>query len=120
MWSRAELPTRLAWAAACCLVSACAGAGAAGGVNSVCPVRAGAAVTQIDVFDGDPADLAYLAPDDERKAPGTYTVKGIYDQGRYVTIRCHYGADSVDVKLADRVERCRFSGGDAHPALSCK
>lgn len=120
MSSRADLPKLLAWLAAGCMLTACAGAGAAGDSASVCPIRKDAGVTQIDVFDGDPADLAYLAPDDDKQGSDTYTVKGIYDHGRYVTVRCHYGAASVDVKLADRVARCRFSGGDAHPALACK
>jgi hypothetical protein len=36
-----------------------------------------------------------------------------------LTIRCHYGHATTDVKLAKPVAQCRYSG-DAHPALACK
>ena len=121
MSSKVEIPKLLAWVAASCMATACSGADVAQGPNSVCPVRQGPGVSQIDIFDGDPAELASLAPDDGQKGANTYTVKGIYDQGRYVTIRCHYGrAAAVDVKLANRVAQCTFSGSEAHPALTCK
>lgn len=114
----------LASAAAFVLATACAGADAparSAAAASVCPIRAGASVSQIDVFDGEPADQAFLAPDDDGKGQNTYTVKAIYAQGRYVTVRCHYGSTVVeDVKLPNPVTRCLFSGGAAHPALSCK
>jgi hypothetical protein len=110
----------LAWVVACRMATACAGADALEPATSVCPVRAGARVSQIDIFDGDPAELAFLAPDDENKAPNTYTVKSIYDEGRYVTVRCHYGPTLVVVQLAKRIARCTFSGGDTRPALTCK
>jgi hypothetical protein len=55
---------------------------------SVCPVRAHTTVRQIDLFDGPPADLAYLAPADPDRAPNLYPVREVYQQGRIVTIRC--------------------------------
>jgi hypothetical protein len=42
----------------------------------VCPARPDAAVTQIDLFDGDPADQAQLAPDDDRAGANTYSGQG--------------------------------------------
>lgn len=121
---RAEAGKLAASAAACVLATACAGADAPGhhvAAPGVCPVHANAAVTQIDIFDGDPAGLAFLAPDDERDGEGVYTVKDIYAKGRIVTVRCHYGASVVeDVRLTKPVARCLFSGGDAHPTLVCE
>ena len=119
MWSN-EMAKLAAALAACCLATACAGADAARPAASVCPVHAGAAVSQIDLFDGDPADQALLAPDDDQKGQDTYSVKGVYDAGRTLTIRCHYGAASEDVKLVKPVSQCRYSGGDKHPALTCR
>jgi len=42
---------------------------------SVCPVRAHTTVRQIDLFDGPPADQAYLAPADPDRAPNLYPVR---------------------------------------------
>lgn len=115
-----ELARLAACLAACCLATACAGADAARPAAGVCPARPGAAVTHIDLFDGDPADQALLAPDDDQKGANTYSVKGVYDAGRTLTIRCHYGAASEDVKLVKPVAQCRYSGDDKHPALACR
>ena len=84
-------------------------------------LHAGAAPSQIDVYDGDPSEQAILAPDDST-GPGanTYTVKQVYAEGRVVTIRCHYGHDAVDVKLSRPVAACRFSGDEARPQVVCK
>lgn len=120
MSSRIDLPKLLACVAAGFMVTACAAAKTTHGSNSVCAVHPGAPVTQIDIFDGDPAELAFLAPDDDQKASNTYTVKGVYAQGRHVTVRCHYGKTSEDVVLKNPVSRCQYSGDDAHPALACK
>jgi hypothetical protein len=121
MSSRTDLVKLLACLAAACLATACAGADAAKTASgNLCPARQGTVASQIDLFDGDPAEQAFLAPDGDEKGPDIYTVKGIYDQGRYVTIRCHYGKEAVDVKLVKPVSRCTYSGGDAHPALACK
>ena len=115
-----EMAKLAAALAACCLATACAGADAARPAASVCPAHAGAAVSQIDLFDGDPADQALLAPDDDRKGQNTYSVKSVYDAGRTLTIRCHYGATSEDVKLVKPVMQCKYSGSDTRPALACK
>ena len=115
-----ELAKLLACVAAACMATACAGADAAPHAASVCPARTGAPVTQIDLFDGDPADQALLAPDDDKAGANTYSVKPVYDAGRVLTIRCHHGSASEDVRLTRPVAQCRYSGGDAHPALTCK
>ena len=115
-----EWPRLAASLAACCLATACAGADAARPPASVCPARAGAPVTQIDLFDGDPADQALLAPDDDRNGQDTYSVKSVYDAGRPLTFRCHYGAASEDVRLTRPVTQCKYTGGDKHPALACR
>ena len=115
-----EMAKLLACVAVACMATACAGADAAPHAASVCPARTGAPVTQIDLFDGDPADQALLAPDDDKKGSNTYSVKPVYDAGRVLTIRCHHGSTSEDVKLTKPVAQCRYSGDDAHPALTCK
>jgi hypothetical protein len=86
----------------------------------VCPPRAGASPSQIDVFDGDPSEQAFLAPDDDRKGANTYTVKSVYDQGRTVTVRCHFGKEAVDVKLTKPVSACRYSEDGGRPQIVCK
>jgi len=103
------------------MLSACAAADASpkSAVAGVCPLRAGATPGRIDVFDGDPSEQAILAPDDDGPGANTYTVKDVYAQGRTVTIRCHYGGDSVDVKLPKPVTSCRFSGDDHHAQIFC-
>jgi hypothetical protein len=115
-----ELAKLLACIATACMATACAGADVAPPSQSVCPARANAAVTQIDLFDGDPADQALLAPDDDKAGANTYSVKPVYDAGRVLTIRCHRGAASEDVKLAKPVAQCRYVEPGGHPALTCK
>jgi hypothetical protein len=69
--------------------------------------------------DGDPSEQVLLAPDGDQGGANTYTVEQVYAPGRIVTIRCHFGKDAVDVKLAKPVGVCRYAG-DAHPQMSCK
>lgn len=86
----------------------------------VCPIRTGVSPTQIDVFDGDPSEQVLLAPDDDGPGANTYTVKDIYAHGRTITIRCHFGKEAIDVKLANPVAACRYSGGDGHAQITCR
>ncbi|TWB41948.1 hypothetical protein FBZ90_107327 [Nitrospirillum pindoramense] len=52
----------------------------------------------------------FLAPDDDRTGRNTYTVSGIYQDGRFVTVRCNYAsAFSVDVELKEKISKCLFS-----------
>jgi hypothetical protein len=120
MWWR-DLSRRMAWLALAGTVSACAAdAAPKPAVPGVCPLRADASPSQIDVFDGDPSEQVFLAPDDDRKGANTYTVKHIYAQGRTVTIRCHFGKEAVDVKLTKPVAACRYSEDGGHAQLACK
>lgn len=86
----------------------------------VCPVHSHNKLKQIDIFDGDPKDLAFLAPDDD--ASNTYTLSGIYEQGRIVTVRCKYkNGEVVDVPLTGRIDKCIFSRSkQGASSLICK
>jgi len=120
LWSEAS--RRIAWLALVGALSACAAADARPGQAAVgvCPLRAGASPSQIDVFDGDPSEQAILAPDDDATGANNYTVKDVYAQGRAVTIRCHYGQDNLDVKLPKPVSSCHYSGDAHHAQIACK
>ena len=86
----------------------------------VCPVRSDSKVKQIDIFDGDPKDLAYLAPDDENS--NTYTVSGIYERGSSITVRCKYkDCKVVEVPLTAVIDKCVFSRSkQGASSLVCK
>jgi len=105
----------VAWLAALLLATAlpaCASGGArAGGAGTpgvdVCSMRAGDPLQQIHLFDGPPADLAYLAPDGPGRAASTYTLKAIHAGGGSVTVRCIYrSGEAVEVVLARTVSLC--------------
>jgi hypothetical protein len=115
-----ERARRAACIAACFVATACAGADRPRAPASVCPAHAGTGVSQIDLFDGAPSDQVQLAPDDDQAGANTYSVKNVYDAGRTLTIRCHYGATSEDVKLVKPVSTCRYTETGSHPALSCR
>lgn len=97
-------------------------AGIEADAKDVCPARANEKVKQIDIFDGKPEELAFLAPDDDEKAPNTYTLKNIYEQGRIVTIRCTYDSGFIfELPMKDKVDNCHFSRSKAGvPKLVCK
>lgn len=83
------------------------------GADSVisCPIRLNDSIQQIDIFDGKPEEMAYLAPDDDKSTPSIYSLRYIYDQGRTVTIRCKYNSGSIfDRELKDKVNKCTFMG----------
>lgn len=88
--------------------------------TGVCPLHAGATPSQIDVFDGLPSEEVILASDDDGAGANTYTVKDVYAQGRSVTIRCHCGQESIDIKIPQPVTVCRYSGDDRHAQMTCK
>jgi hypothetical protein len=90
--------------------------------EGVCPTRRNEKVQQIDIFDGKPVELAYLAPDDEQTSPNTYTLNHIYEEGRSVTIRCKYDSGFVyDVELKNKVNQCKFfRNKSGNPRLICK
>jgi hypothetical protein len=82
--------------------------------------RTGVSPNQLDVLDGDPSELVLLAPDDDGRRANTYTVKDIYAQGRTIAIRCHFGKEAIDVKLANPVAACRHSGGNGRAQITCR
>src|SRR5262245_2893377 len=118
-WSRAAALLALT------LLSACAGDRAPANraqTTQVCPVRPDAALRFVDVFDGDPASLATLIPDEAKEESGRWNLGYVYDAGRFVTIRCKYSDDRTqDIKLSSRVSACDYAI-DAQKTLtvSCK
>ena len=91
-------------------------------VKGVCPTRGNEKIQQIDIFDGKPEELAYLAPDDDQTSPDTYTLNYIYEKGQIVTIRCKYDSGFVyDVELKNKVSQCKFSRNKSgNSSLICK
>ena len=78
--------------------------------SPVCPIRQNQPLRYVDVFDGEPADLATLEPDVAKARYGHWVLGYIYDEGRFVTIRCKYAdKQTQDVKLVKRVERCSYA-----------
>ncbi|ABM32091.1 hypothetical protein QRO11_16190 [Paracidovorax citrulli] len=76
----------------------------------VCPIRQNQPLRYVDVFDGEPSGLATLEPDVAKKRYGHWVLGYIYDEGRFVTMRCKYADKQThDVKLASRVEQCSYS-----------
>ena len=75
----------------------------------VCPARPNDAIQQIYLFDGRPEELAFLAPDGAATASNVYTLRSIYDNGGFVTVRCAYKSGSiVDVELKCKTNKCTF------------
>lgn len=109
MWSKTERRPGWRFATLFLLITCSCSTWACAKPASVCPKRSHAHVQQIDVFDGKPEDQAFLAPDDPDRAPDIYTLAEIYDQGRTVTVRCHYdNGPAQDVELKTRTQTCRF------------
>lgn len=80
------------------------------GSTGVCPARKHEKVVQIYIFDGKPDEQVFLAPDDDEKAPNTYTLAKIHQAGRTVTVRCEYSKGPVhDTELKKNVKRCQSS-----------
>lgn len=118
MWSKIECRIG-AWL----LMAACSATSlACAKTASVCPARGAVVVQQIDLFDGPPQDQALLAPTDPDHDPNLYRLDEIYQQGRTVTIRCHYGdGQTRDVELKKPVKQCRYAetGKQHTPTLVC-
>lgn len=109
MWSNAERPSNRCLTRAVLLLGCVVATAACASPTSVCPARRHAIVQQIDIFDGPPKDLAFIAPDDPDKAPDTYTLGDIYARGGKVVVRCHYGDGATrDVELKPGTRSCRY------------
>jgi hypothetical protein len=77
------------------------------GAAAVCPARPSDIVQSIDVFDGAPAELAYLAADGRRNGADVFTLGQIRAAGRAVVVRCKYRSGaSVDVEVAAAASEC--------------
>lgn len=75
----------------------------------VCPIRPSHPLRYVDVFDGEPAELATLVPGLAKESYGYWLLGYVYDAGRFVTIRCKYAdKQTLDVKLANRINRCDY------------
>jgi hypothetical protein len=88
----------------------------------ICPYRDGQPLHNVDVFDGPPEEMATLVPDKDQKRSGYWLLAGVYDGGRFVTIRCKYAdGQASDVKILNKVTKCDYKT-DAKKALtiSCK
>lgn len=80
----------------------------------LCPDRLQDPIQQIYLFDGLPEDQAYLAPDNDTTAANLYSLKAIYDKGRFVTARCKYqGGSILDIELRKPLAKCTFREGKA-------
>jgi len=91
-------------------LSACSGDRERPQPTQVCPVRPDAALRFVDVFDGDPASLATLIPDEAKEESGRWNLDYVYKAGRFVTIRCKYADDKTqDVKLTTKVSGCDYA-----------
>ncbi|WDD93911.1 hypothetical protein Bsp3421_004014 [Burkholderia sp. FERM BP-3421] len=88
----------------------------------VCPVRDGAPLRFVDVFDGAPDEQATLVPDQAGATAGNWQLGYVYDAGRFVTVRCKYAdGQASDVKLAKRIARCDYRiGADKTLGLNCR
>lgn len=104
------------------LLSVTMGCVSVSGAKGVCPDRVHEKVRQISIFDGNPDELAYLAPDDDEKASNTYSLGYIYEKGNIVTIRCTYGSGFVfNISMRNKINRCKYSLSKAGtPILVCK
>lgn len=90
-------------------ISTIAGYASVSSATEVCPARREQALRYVDVFDGDPAEMASLVPNETTDTKGYWDLGYVYDQGRVVTVRCKYADKEIrDVKLSERVSRCRY------------
>jgi hypothetical protein len=109
------------WVMGAMVVASPAIAGSPAG-KAVCPARDGGRLKFVDVFDGPPEELASLKPDIGGGASGAFTVGGIYDAGRFVTLRCRYADGTIErVELRERVGSCDYRRGrDGGLSFACR
>jgi hypothetical protein len=84
----------------------------------MCPAQTQTAspLKYVGVFDGPPERLVSLMADDEacedkpKDNSGYFTLRHIYEAGRFVTIQCVYTDGSTSsVKLSKKVDGCKYS-----------
>ena len=96
----------LAWAALAAMGLSAVSAVAA----PVCPAGPNGALKDFTVYDGAPADKADLRADKGTQTSGYFIVDGIFDKGRFITVRCRYTDGKVeDVRISKKVRRCTYS-----------
>jgi len=87
-----------------------------------CPAVPGARQTNVQVFDGPPADGASLIADSGDMHHGTWALGYVYDSRRVVSVQCGYAdGQTREIVLKSRVDTCSYlidKSGSAH--LSCK
>lgn len=67
------------------------------------------ALRNVTVFDGPPAELASLVPDEGGDTGGSWELGYVYDAGRTVWVRCQYAdGTSADVQLSAKVGKCEY------------
>ena len=60
----------------------------------------------VEIFDGSPDALV---PDKAATVSRYWQLGYVYDDDRFVTIRCKYADDeTVDIKLSKKVDRCNY------------
>jgi hypothetical protein len=93
-----------------------------GKAEQSCPVREKTQLDSVDLFDGDPKELAYLVPDEIGTEKGIWNVSHIYDAKRQVTLRCKFSDGSVqDLHQVSPVTQCSYSRDKAGQlTASCK
>jgi hypothetical protein len=75
-----------------------------------CPTKEGTVLNGVEVFDGDPAELASLVPDENGSERGMWNVAYVYEAKRNVWLRCKYGNGSVqDLRFPQPVKQCNYS-----------
>lgn len=93
----------------------------AAGSQSACPpTNDGPKLISVEVFDGVAEDDATLAPDDGDQNNGVWQVAGIYQAGRFVTLRCNYADGTLaDFPIKRKVSVCRSRQSGRVVSASC-
>lgn len=106
------------WPLSVLLVGLCGCSAMVTRAADVCPAHGKSPLRSVDVFDGSPAELASLVPDEAHERSGYWELGYVYDAGRFVSVRCRYAdGSSVEEKLVRKVARCDYTV-DAQKTLS--
>ena len=74
-----------------------------------CPVKENTTLKNIDLFDGDPKENAYLMLDEEGTNKGSLDVSYVYEANRHITLRCKYSDASIeDLRILQPVRECSY------------
>jgi hypothetical protein len=97
----------------------------AAGVPTCAATHAGEGLSRVSVFDGPPAEMADLVPDNEKTVRGatvsSWDVSSVYRAGRIVHASCRYGKGApVVVALTTPVRVCRLTEAVGKRTLTCR